>query len=163
MIASGLCAPAGYAQDDSSAVVQAADPAAAPPRRVLPKKKGEISFDDLKFDLEKGDPFQREMLPESIVKLNDQPVRLRGFILPTSVYQQSGIRQFVLVRDNQECCFGPGAALYDCVMVYMAEGASAEFSTRPVTVSGKFRVEELKYPEGDGHLAIYRIDAKEVK
>ncbi len=47
--------------------------------------------------------------------MNKKNVRVRGFILPS--FQQSGITQFVLVRDNQECCFGPGAALHDCVVV----------------------------------------------
>ena len=42
----------------------------------------------------------------------------------------------VLVRDNLECCFGPGAALYDCVMVRMNPGKTTNFSIRPVTVEG---------------------------
>jgi hypothetical protein len=155
--------PSATGQETAAPAVVDDPKPAAPTGRQLPRRKGEISFDDLKFDLEKGAPFERSLLPESIEKLHEQNVRLRGFILPTSVYQQEGIKQFVLVRDNQECCFGPGAALYDCVMVYMDEDAAASFSTRPVTVRGKFSVEELKYPDGEGHLAIYRIDASEVK
>lgn len=130
--------------------------------RAAAKAKGKITFDDLKFDLEKGDPFDRELLTEEIEKLNDKVVELKGYILPVSVFQQSGIKQFVLVRDNQECCFGPGAALYDCVMVEMQPPHTAEFSTRPITVKGKFNIKEFKYPDG-GHYAIYQIKAIEAK
>ena len=130
--------------------------------RRLPQRKGDITFDDLKFDIEKDGKFSREMLTEDIEKLNDQVVKLRGFILPASVMQTKNIKKFVLVRDNQECCFGPGAALYDCVIVQMKGGATADFTTRPVAVKGKFKVKEFKYPGDEGHYAIYELQATEV-
>lgn len=128
------------------------------------RKRGEITFDDLKFDIEKGGEFKSEMITPEIEELNKKTVKLRGFILPTSVFQQKGIKQFVLVRDNQECCFGPGAALYDCVIVEMAAGKTASFSTRVVSVKGKLEIdsESFRYPEG-GHYAIYKMTAEEVK
>lgn len=136
------------------------DPRAA---RKLPQRKGDITFDDLKFDIEKDGKFTRDMLTEEIEKLNDQEVKLRGFILPASVMQTKNIKKFVLVRDNQECCFGPGAALYDCVIVQMKGGATADFTTRPVAVKGKFKVKEFKYPGDEGHYAIYELQATEVQ
>lgn len=144
---------------------ESAKPSEDDPRanRTLPQRKGDITFDDLKFDIEKGGKFSREMLTENIEKLNDQVIRIRGFILPASVMQTKNIKKFVLVRDNQECCFGPGAALYDCVIVQMKGDASAEFTTRPVAVKGKFKVKEFKYPDEDAHYAIYELQATEVK
>lgn len=128
------------------------------------RKRGEITFDDLKFDIEKGGEFKKEMITKEIEELNKKTVKLRGFILPTSVFQQSGIKQFVLVRDNQECCFGPGAALYDCVIIEMQAGKTANFSTRVVSVKGKLEIdsESFQYPDG-GHYAIYKMTAEEVK
>jgi hypothetical protein len=120
----------------------------------------EISFDDIKLDMQKGDPFTRDLLPPRVTALERARVRIRGYILPS--FQQSGLTQFVLVRDNQECCFGPGAALHDCVVVRMRPGTSAEFSIRPVAVAGTFRVEELRGPDGR-HLAIYALDGEEVR
>jgi hypothetical protein len=67
----------------------------------------------------------------------------------------------VLVRDNQECCFGPGAAIYDCILVEMKPGLTAEYSIRPVAVEGIFGIDEVK--SGDVHLAIYRLDAESVR
>jgi hypothetical protein len=128
------------------------------------RKRGEITFDDLKFEIEKGGEFKSEMITPEIEELDKKTVKLRGFILPTSVFQQSGIKQFVLVRDNQECCFGPGAALYDCVIIEMVPGKTASFSTRVVSVKGKLEIdsESFRYPEG-GHYAIYKMTAEEVK
>jgi hypothetical protein len=118
------------------------------------------TFDDLRFDIKIGEPFKREMLPEKIEAMKDQRIRIRGFILPTP--QQRGIKTFVLVRDNQVCCFGPGAALYDCILVEMAEGKTAEYSIRPVTVDGTFDIQEVRGPDGT-HLAIYHLAADSVQ
>jgi len=128
------------------------------------RKRGEITFDDLKFDIAKGGEFKKEMITKEIEELNKKTVKLRGFILPTSVFQNSGIKQFVLVRDNQECCFGPGALLFDCVIIEMEPGKTATFSTRVVSVKGKLEIdsESFRYPEG-GHYAIYKMTAEEVK
>lgn len=125
--------------------------------------KGDITFDDLKFDIEKDEPFHREKLTELIERLNGKTVKLRGYILPSTLFKETDIDQFVLVRDNQECCFGPGAALFDCVIVEMVPGRTTDFVTRPVTVEGKFKVQEYKYPDDSGHFAIFRIDGVNVQ
>lgn len=125
--------------------------------------KGEITFDDLKFDIEKDEPFEREKLTDLIERLNGKRVKLRGYILPSTLFKETDIEQFVLVRDNQECCFGPGAALFDCVIVEMAPGRTTDFVTRPVTVEGNFKIQEYKYPDGSGHFAVFRIDGMSVR
>jgi hypothetical protein len=120
----------------------------------------DISFDDVKLDMQKGDPFTRDLLPDRVTALENGRVRIRGYILPS--FQQTGLTQFVLVRDNLECCFGPGAALHDCMVVRMLPGKTADFSIRPVAVTGRFRVEELRGPDGR-HLAIYALDGENVQ
>ena len=132
--------------------------------------KGEINFDDLMFDIEYDAPFDTSMWTKRLKRINGKKVKLRGYILPSSVFQSEGIKQFVLVRDNQECCFGPGAALFDCVIVEMEGKASADFTVRPVTVEGKFILdpEKYKYPGGKGprgatHMAVFRIKGLDVQ
>jgi hypothetical protein len=134
------------------------------------KAKGEINFDDLKFNIEKDQAFEKSQLNEDVKSLVGKKVKLRGYILPATLYKDKGIGQFVLVRDNQECCFGPGAALFDCVWVDMVPGKTTDFVTRPVTVEGKFEIdtETYKYPNGAGprgasHFAIFRIEGTSVK
>jgi hypothetical protein len=132
--------------------------------REAARQRGQYTFDDLKFDIEPDAEFFPHLLTDEIRKLHQQPMEIRGYILPTSVFQQRGFTQFVLVRDNQECCFGPGAALYDCIMVQMKPGQTANFSTRPVMVKGRFEIDQetYQYPDG-GHYAIYRLVAERVR
>ncbi len=145
------------------AVKDTADARKLPPRRILPRRKGEISFDTIMFEMDKNESYEPSMVTKEIRALENKSITIRGFILPASVFQQIGIKQFVLVRDNQECCFGPGAALYDCIMVKMLGESSASFSTRPVAVTGKFHVtEKYKYPDKT-YMAIYELEATEVK
>ncbi|WP_197524773.1 DUF3299 domain-containing protein [Botrimarina hoheduenensis] len=117
------------------------------------------TFDSLKFEIEPGDPFEPAMLTEPINALFGKRIRLRGYILPTA---RKRLQQFVLVRDNQECCFGPGAALYDCVLVDMQPGRFAMFSVRPISVEGTLSLQEVIGPDG-AHLAIYHLEGELVK
>ena len=119
-----------------------------------------ITFDDIKFDIEKDGVFKRKMLTDGINKLDSKSVKIRGYILPTSVFKQSGIKQFVLVRDNMQCCFGPGAAIYDCIIVEMTGKNSTNFTTRPIAVEGKFTVSE--YEVGGRLMAIYHLEGVKV-
>ena len=134
------------------------------------RAKGDINFDDLSFKIEKDAKFKPDLLTDEIKKLDGVKVKLRGYILPSTLFKETNIDQFVLVRDNQECCFGPGAALFDCVIVEMVPGKTTDFVTRPVTVEGKFKIdtEKYKYPNGVGprgasHFAIFKIDGVNVK
>ena len=119
-----------------------------------------VTFDTIKLDMKKGNPFKRELLTDAVKKLDGKQIRIRGYILPS--FQQTGIKQFVLVRDNMECCFGPGALLFDCIMVEMTDDGTTDYTVRPVTVEGKFSIKEVLGPD-EKHLAIYRLDAKSVK
>lgn len=123
-------------------------------------KVKEVTFDDIALELKKGDPYSPALLTDKVKNLDGKPIRIRGFILPS--FQQTGIKQFILVRDNMECCFGPGALLHDCIVVEMKGSATATFTVRPVSVEGRFSIDELKGPDGT-FLAIYHLDGKQVK
>ncbi len=132
-------------------------------KKELEAKRGrdgvyELTFDDIKFDMETGSKFERDYIGEAIESLGNKRIRIRGYIYPTT---QQHPEQFILVRDNMECCFGPGAALYDCVAVIMNPGKQTTFTTRPVTVEGTFSVEVREF---DGTVfSIYRMDADSAK
>jgi hypothetical protein len=125
-----------------------------------PTGRLDITFDDIKFDMQKDEPFDRGMLTDRIEQLHGRDVRIRGYILPS--FQQRGITEFVLVRDNLECCFGPGAALFDCIVVHMEPGRDISYTVRPVSVEGTFAIEELK-GAGGTHLAIFRMTGHRVR
>jgi len=159
-----------------NAVVPLAQPGqtvAIKPDPALPKRDAagilEASFDDVKFEMDKAALFDPSYFTAKNKELFGDRIRIRGFMFPAM--RKRGLKQFVLVRDNQECCFGPGAALYDCILVTMEEGKTTEYiSTRPVAVEGKFRYEEPQGPDGkpmrgpDGRpLAIYQMVGEAVK
>jgi hypothetical protein len=47
-------------------------------------KVEEITFDDVKLQLEKDEPFDEEKLTDRVKELDKKPVRIRGWILPAS-------------------------------------------------------------------------------
>jgi hypothetical protein len=102
------------------------------------------------------------MLTPTINALDKKRVKLRGFMLPSHL--NAGITRFILVRDNQECCFGPGAALFDAVAVEMRKGETTKYEYFPITVEGVFHIDPIENPlYGQGplensHLYIFRMD-----
>lgn len=163
LLAAAGCGGGGQPAAPAPALTTPAVVASPPSRPAPPARPGaprELTFDDIKFDMEKGADFTRDLLPKRVSALEQERIRIRGYILPS--FQQTGLTQFVLVRDNMECCFGPGAALYDCIVVRMQPGKSTNFSIRPVAVAGTFRLQELRGPDGK-HLAIYALDGEAVE
>lgn len=147
----------------NTAPIDPVEAAARASARASARARGEITFDDLKFDIEPDAPYDASMLTDSIRELEGKTVKLSGFILPGNLFRETDIEEFVLVRDNQECCFGPGAALFDCVVVNLVGGVKTNFTTRPVTVTGKFALKEYKYPDDSGHFAIFNLQGTAVK
>jgi hypothetical protein len=121
----------------------------------------ETTFDDLKFEMTKTELFNRAMLTPKVHALMDKKIRVRGYIFPT--LRKTGLNRIVLVRDNMECCFGPGAALFDCILVTMAPGKTAEYTIRPVAVEGTIRLEELQGGPDGRPLAIYQLVGDKVE
>jgi hypothetical protein len=141
---------------------------AAPPSRPVrpPRKVGdlyEISFDNIKLAMNKGEPFRRELITPQIEALDGKKVRIRGWINPNSpgAYRPQ-ISNFVFVRDNQECCFGPGAMVYDCIMVQLKPGVTTTYTTLPIAVEGTFRIDVWKDEFTDTVMAIYHLDGEAV-
>lgn len=139
------------------------------PKRVRPRtriRSGgvlDIVFDDLEFDLEADGDFEREMLTDEIEALDGKTIILRGFILDASIFERTGIKKFVLVRDNQECCFGPTAKVFHNVWVDLDEGKTTKFSFRPVEIKGKFSIRPWHHPDDGKCYSVYHLQAESVK
>jgi hypothetical protein len=142
-------------------------PGIPPPRsRVLaaPEVGGDvigITFDNLMFEMKATDYFSPTMLSDSVRALFDKKVKIRGYIWPDVPYQK-GNTQFILVRDDIGCCFGPGALIYDNVVVKMAPGKSVDFTVRPIAVQGILRFHEEKFLD-QPPTSIYRLEADSVE
>lgn len=121
---------------------------------------GVITFDDLKFEMDKGEKFERKLLSDSINDLAGQRLKLKGYIRPS--IRQKDLTKFIFVRDDKECCFGPGAALYDCVLVTLKAGKKSDYTVRPITIEGEFFLKEYTGPDGRVW-AVFRMKDGEVK
>jgi hypothetical protein len=72
--------------------------------------------------------------------------------------RQRGITEFVLCRDQGDCCFGGDPKLTDRVLVRLADPKNAlDYTQRLVKIAGRFRVEPAGAPELGGGV-IYHID-----
>ena len=163
----------GSKQDDKRSLIRPTAPTDAnkladrPPKPEIIYPPGQprpdrydLTFDDLAFDIPEGKPFDWAMITDEIHKYDGMKITLRGYIRPA--FTQRNLKQFVFVRDNQECCFGPGAALFDCVLVKMKEGYETDFTVRPVTLEGEFYLRKYAGPDGNVW-AIFRMKETKVK
>ena len=105
----------------------------------------ELTFDHLKFNIQAEQAFEVRQLTLDLLKLRGRTIKIRGFVRPS--FKEKNITRFVFVRDNQECCFGPGALLYDCMLVNMAESHAVNYSTRPITLEGRFELKPFRGPD----------------
>lgn len=125
-----------------------------------PEQAVRVSFDDL--DLLKVlnlEPVPLDAVghfPDWLKQLNGRRIRIRGFMYP--VFQETGLDQFVLARDNQICCFGRDPKVYDLVAISMRKGKTTNYIpyTRSFDVHGVFRIEPLV--DGDKLLGLYSIE-----
>ena len=159
-------APGKPAAAEKAATEKATTEKADAPRVLVPtrefKKEGpagayRLSYDDI--DLEKIINMKKttldapELLPKWLKELKGQRVRLRGYMVPHSVFQQTGNRKFVLARDTGACCFGPNPTIYYLVEVDLKKGNTTDYiDNRPFDVEGEFGIES---EELDG--TIYRF------
>lgn len=120
----------------------------------------DLVFDDLAFDIEADADFKREMLTNEIESYDGKSIILRGFMLDASVFKNTGIEEFVLIRDTQECCFGPGAKVCHNIWVNMDKGKSAKFHRRPMEVRGKFTIRPYIHPADGKCYSVYHLQAE---
>jgi Protein of unknown function (DUF3299) len=108
----------------------------------------------INYDLLQPTPGER--IPRSAKELDGKDVFIKGYMYPGS--QTTGIREFVLCRDNGTCCFGGQPKLTDMIEVKLNEPLALDYNTGLRQVAGKFRVEPDTAPGGLGSV-LYHLDA----
>lgn len=95
-----------------------------------------------------------DYFPEWLEGLDGQRIRIRGFMYPA--YQETGLKGFILARDNDICCFGRDPKVYDLIRVVMREGTTTDYlPNRPFDVVGTFHI--VPEPAGESLLMLYEI------
>jgi len=117
-----------------------------------------ITYDDIDLlkvlNMEPVTPDAPELMPDWLKELDGKRVRIRGFMSPS--FQQSGLREFLLGRDNKACCFPGRAKVYDLFPVKMRDGHTTDYiQNRPFDVVGIFQIKP--WIEDGEVLRLYRI------
>lgn len=100
------------------------------------------------------------LVPRDIQKLDGQKVFMKGFMRPGSSPVRTNVRQFLLVRDNNQCCFGDISSVkyFDQVLVSTVGSLSTDFSTSVYRVGGTLRIHPENIVRGVGY-PVYTLEA----
>ncbi len=116
------------------------------------------SFDDFRPDEveQRGDL----LVPRDVQKLDGRKVFIKGFMRPGSSPVRTNVRQFLLVRDNNQCCFGDISSVkyFDQVLVVTVGSLSTDFSTGIYRVGGTLHIHPENIVRGVGY-PVYTLEA----
>ena len=84
-----------------------------------------------------------QMTPPEIAALDGKKVFIKGYIRPDSVSVSRGIKEFLLVRDNNQCCFGDLSKIsyFDQMQVDMLGSRSVDYSQGIFRMGGTLKVQ----------------------
>jgi hypothetical protein len=105
-----------------------------------------------------GDP--PGTVPDTARAADGRNVLLKGYMYPGK--QQRGITQFLLVRDQGDCCFGGNPKITDRVLVQLKDPAhprGIDFSPRLTKIAGRFVIRPMGAPGLDGGVLYHLEDA----
>lgn len=108
----------------------------------VPEGYERISYAELQPDPDRAG----EQVPASAMDLEGKKIFIKGFIYPGR--EKEGIRQFLLVRDQGDCCFGGNPKITDRIQVTLVDPLRLNYQSRLHKVSGVFHVEPVKTAVG---------------
>lgn len=113
----------------------------------LPPGYTRVSYAELQP--QKGDP--PNAIPPEALALNGKKVLIKGYVYPGNL--KEGITQFLLVRDQGDCCFGGNPKVTDRINVRIADRKGFNFHSGLFKVAGTFHITPSKAIDADG--AVY--------
>jgi hypothetical protein len=107
-----------------------------------------ISFNGMKPD----ELQQRNgvLIPPEIAALDGKKIFIKGYIRPDSISVSRGIKDFLLVRDNNQCCFGDLSKVYyfDQMYVEMVGSQTVDYSQGVFRIGGILKIEPQNIGRG---------------
>lgn len=96
-------------------------------------------------------------VPESATAVDGKLVLLKGYMYPGK--EQRGIAEFLLVRDQGDCCFGGNPKITDRVLVRLSDRQGIDFTPRLVKIAGRFAVRPTGVSTLEGGVLYHIEDA----
>ncbi len=123
------------------------------------------SFDYTSAEIDREKPIDpqvvalNERIPSRVRRFDGMKVSLTGFMLPT-VIEGGLVKEFILMKDQQGCCYSQMPAMNGWVTVRIPSGVHEAMDV-PVVVYGTIKIGPVVQ---EGYLAgIYEIDAVYMK
>jgi hypothetical protein len=103
-------------------------------------------------------------IPREVLALDGKKVFIKGYMREDSTPVRNNVRRFLLVRDNNECCFGDISNLkyYDQVKVDFKENLTTNYSTRLFRIGGTLRIHPENVARG-AEVPVYTMEADYVQ
>jgi hypothetical protein len=130
----------------------------------FPPDYARVSFADLRpSDVElRGN----RVIPAAIEALDGKRVAIKGYMRPGTHYSEGGaavnqhIKQFLLVRDNNQCCFGDLSAVqyFDQVAVKLGGALTVDYDSGLYKIGGVLRLQPGNLAGGRGG-PVYQLEA----
>ena len=128
--------------------------------RAFARRHG-LSFDGLRDEVEQRGNL---LVPRDVQKLDGQKVFIKGFMRADSIQFSHNVREFRLVRDNNQCCFGDlsNVKYFDQVLVSTVGSLSTDYSTGIYRVGGILHIHPENILRGVGY-PVYTLEADHLK
>ncbi len=121
-----------------------------------------ISFTEMKPDelQERGGV----AVPPEIAALNGKKIFIKGYIRPGSATSRTNIDNFLLVRDNNQCCFGDLSKVkyYDQMVVQITNSDRVDDNLQILRMGGTLEVHPENLPLG-GRAPVFTLKADYAK
>lgn len=99
-------------------------------------------------------------IPKNIQALEGEKVFIKGYMRSDSTPVRHNVKRFLLVRDNNQCCFGDinSVKFYDQMFVTMQGSLSTDYSTGLYRMGGTLRIHPENLSRGPGY-PVYTLEA----
>jgi len=116
------------------------------------------------YEFRPGEAEQRagDPIPQEVQALDGSKVFIKGYMRPPSI--RKNVRQFLLVRDSNECCFGDleSVKFYDQVRVRFIDGLTTDYSRHLFRIGGTLNIHPENLARG-AEYPVYTLEADYVK
>jgi hypothetical protein len=128
----------------------------------VPEGATRTSFYDLRPD--EKDERAGIPIPKEIQELNNKRVFIKGYFRPDSSPTTRNVRRFLLVRDNNQCCFGDASNVkyFDQVLVDFVDNLTTDYKSGLFRIAGTLRLQPQNLLSGS-QMPVYFIQADYVQ
>jgi hypothetical protein len=120
----------------------------------VPEGHVRLTYDDLQPD----ERVPSQVVPPTIQEQDGKRVFIKGYVLAGT--RREGIKTFILVRDQGDCCFGGNPKLTDRILVQLKPGRVFSYTDRRQKIIGEFHVRAGKAVDVPGDVVYQVIDAE---